>query len=92
MNERKDRILKLLIDRFSPESLSLSDDSHKHAGHHGHDGSPGTHFTLKMVSSEFDDVPRVGRQRLVYDCLEPEFETGLHAIVLKLTSLKEHIS
>jgi BolA protein len=80
---------KLLRERFAPNVLTLSDDSARHEGHAG--ASPGgeTHYSLKLVSTAFEGLSRVARQRLVYDTLREEFATGLHALALDLKTPSE---
>ena len=43
---------------LSPEQLAVIDDSEKHRGHAGHDGSGESHFTVEIVSAEFADLLR----------------------------------
>ena len=86
---RADRIKAQLEPRFAPVALELSDDSAKHAGHAG--AAPGgeTHYRLRLVSTAFEGLSRVARQRLVYDALREEFESGLHALSLDLKTPAE---
>ncbi|MBY0563600.1 MAG: BolA family transcriptional regulator [Hyphomonadaceae bacterium] len=71
-------------ERFAPLDFELVDESARHAGHAG--ASPGgeTHYRLRMISSAFSGLSRVARQRLVYAALQPEFDSGLHALSLDL--------
>ncbi|HRO02679.1 MAG TPA: BolA family protein [Terricaulis sp.] len=86
---RADRIKAQLGPRFTPVALELSDDSAKHAGHAG--AAPGgeTHYRLRLVSPAFEGLSRVARQRLVYEALREEFESGLHALSLDLKTPAE---
>ena len=43
---------QLLIAAFSPTRLELINDSSKHAGHSGDDGSGESHFHLQLSSQE----------------------------------------
>jgi BolA protein len=74
----------LLKTQFAPVHIALTDDSARHAGHAG--AAPGgeTHYKLSLVSTAFDGLSRVARQRLVYQALHEEFDTGLHALSLDL--------
>lgn len=74
---------------FTPLAFELSDDSAKHAGHAG--ASPGgeTHYRLRVVSTAFEGLSRVARQRLVYEALREEFDRGLHALSLELKTPSE---
>ena len=48
-----------------------------------------THYRLRIVSTSFAGLSRVARQRLVYDALREEFDTGLHALSLDLKTVAE---
>ncbi len=86
---RSARMEAALKKQFSPAELNVRDDSARHAGHAG--AAPGgeTHYHVTLVSAAFDGLSRVARQRLVYDALHEEFETGLHALSLDLKSPEE---
>ena len=68
---------------LSPVLLEIVDESAKHAGHAGARPGGQTHFAVKIVSSNFEGLSRVERQRKVYGLLEPQFAAGLHALALK---------
>lgn len=82
-NDRRTRIEAALTTAFEPVSLSVIDDSHKHAGHAG--AAPGgeTHYSVEIVAEAFAGLCRVQVQRAVMMVLQPEFDTGLHALALK---------
>lgn len=86
---RTERMIKTLETRFAPGSVSVLDDSARHAGHAG--ASPGgeTHYRVRIVSSAFEGLSRLARQRLVNELLSQEFETGLHALSLDLKTPDE---
>lgn len=64
----------------------MIDDSHKHVGHAGAQPGGETHYTVRMVATEFESMSRVQRQREVMSALKAEFDTGLHALSLKLSA------
>ena len=68
---------------LSPEHLAVIDDSEKHRGHAGHDGSGESHFTVEIVSAEFADKNRVARQRLVNAALADLLRDKVHALAIK---------
>ena len=86
----RDHLEKTLKNAFEPKHLEVIDESHLHAGHHGHDGSPGTHFKIILVSDIFEGMSRIESHRLVNQKLKDEFEQGLHALVLHLHTSKEY--
>ena len=74
------KIRKAIEETLSPTHLEVVNESHKHAGHAGDDGSGQTHFKLKVVSEKFEGLSRVNAQRLVNSFLDDAFSAGLHAI------------
>lgn len=86
---RASRIETRLRAEFAPVHFALTDDSSRHSGHAGARPGGETHYRLKMVAAAFDGLSRVARQRLVYQALGEEFDTGLHALSLDLKTPKE---
>ena len=81
-------ILEKLTSAFDPVSISLEDDSARHAGHHhdgGMDAQPGgeSHFNLTIVSAAFEGQGRVARQRAVNATLADELAGPVHALSIK---------
>ena len=88
MNDRQQRIHASLLAEFQPLVCEVEDESALHAGHAGA-ASGGGHYRLKLVSARFEGVNRVGRHRLVYDCLRALMPTEIHALALTLLSPSE---
>jgi BolA family transcriptional regulator, general stress-responsive regulator len=86
---RAARMETQLKAQFAPVHFALTDDSARHAGHAGAQPGGETHYTLKLVSTAFEGLSRVERQRQVYHLLREEFDTGLHALSLDLKTPKE---
>lgn len=86
---RASRIETQLRALFAPVDFVLTDQSAMHAGHAGARPGGETHYHLVMRAAAFDGLNRVARQRLVYDALGEEFETGLHALSLVLKTPSE---
>jgi BolA protein len=76
-------IKQKIMDNFAPEHLELVNESDRHKGHAGHDGSGESHFHLIVVSKKFDGYNRIARHRLVYKALDGLFSQGLHALSIK---------
>ena len=75
-----------LTDALRPASLTVANDSAKHAGHAGNPGGGAdaeTHFTVAVVAAAFEGRSLVARHRAVYDALGDEFAAGLHALAIK---------
>lgn len=80
-----ERMALRLRERLQPNHLEVIDESHQHAGHAGANGTGcGTHFRIRIASSQFADKTRVARHRLVYDALQDFIEQGVHAIAIEL--------
>ena len=77
-----------LSTAFAPQFLRVIDESHKHAGHMGHEGGAGhggeTHFRVEIVAERFLGKSRVERHRAVNDLLADEFASGVHALALDI--------
>tara|TARA_Y100001001_G_C7959637_1_gene292028 strand:- start:633 stop:896 length:264 start_codon:yes stop_codon:yes gene_type:complete len=85
---RKERIIKLIKNKFPDAEIEIKDDSEKHRGHMGFIEGGETHFRLKVVSDVFADLSRPEAHRLVNSILSDEFDDGLHALSLRLTAKK----
>ncbi len=79
-----------LAQALQPILLEIVNESYRHAGHAGDDGSGETHFRVTIVSQVFAGKSRVERQRMVYDLLKSELEGGLHALALKTVAPDEY--
>jgi BolA protein len=73
-------IAEKLEQALAPEHLTVVDDSHHHVGHAGARAGGETHFSVEIVSSKFDGLSRLQRQRLVYKILSEELEGPVHAL------------
>ena len=70
---------------LAPIMLEIADDSAKHAGHAGANGTGfGTHFRVRIGGVGFSTLSRVARHRLVYDALQDFIDQGLHALAIEL--------
>ncbi len=79
----QDRIRQKLTEAFQPVVLNIQDDSKKHAGHAGHDPKGETHFSVTIVSAEFEGLSPLARHRLIYAILAEELAERVHALSLK---------
>lgn len=86
----QERIREKLAQALQPSSLGIVNESHRHAGHAGDDGSGESHFRVTIVSGAFTGKSRVERQRMVYDLLSEELRGGIHALSLKVMSPDEY--
>ena len=72
-----------LQNALTPQQLAVIDDSEKHRGHAGHDGSGESHFTVDIVSDRFIGQNRVARQRMVNAALADLLRDKVHALAIK---------
>ncbi|WP_022682411.1 BolA family protein [Sphingobium bisphenolivorans] len=68
---------------LSPDQLAVINDSEKHRGHAGHDGTGESHFTVDIVAARFAGQSRVARQRLVNAALADLLREKVHALAIK---------
>ncbi|CAL9226933.1 unnamed protein product [Arabidopsis halleri] len=84
LGSRGMRIRERLEEELNPVELEVEDVSYQHAGHAAVRGSAGddgeTHFNLRIVSDVFQGKSLVKRHRLIYDLLQEELKSGLHAL------------
>ncbi|MEQ1499508.1 MAG: BolA family protein [Novosphingobium sp.] len=78
-----DEIEALLGAAFSPTRLAVINDSAKHHGHSGDDGSGESHFTIEIESAAFIGVNRLNRQRMVNAALGDIPGQRVHALAIK---------
>ena len=76
---------------LEPESVELSDDSARHAGHPGA-RSGGGHYQLTVVSQHFAGKSRLERHRMVYAALGTLMQREIHALALRTFTPGEHRS
>lgn len=76
-------IEKLLVASFTPTRLAVINDSAKHHGHLGDDGSGESHFTVEIESAAFTGVARLQRQRMVNAALGDIPGQRVHALAIK---------
>jgi len=80
--ERRARIESKLRERLGALHAEVVDESHLHAGHAGAQSGAG-HFRATIVSERFDGLSRVKAQRLVYQALDDEMGSEIHAFAMK---------
>jgi BolA protein len=89
MQTRASRIETAIQAAFPGASVTVEDDSHRHAGHAGARPGGETHYSLQVVSDRFSGLGRLARSRAVHAALEAEFSGGLHALSLRLLTPEE---
>jgi BolA protein len=77
-------IEKRLRESLAPSHLEVRNDSARHRGHAGDDGSGESHFFVEIVSERFAGMSRVARQRAVNAALADLLQTRIHALAMKV--------
>ncbi len=72
-----------LEQALAPAQLRVINDSDKHRGHAGHDGSGESHFTVEIEAAAFSGMSRIERQRAVNHALGDLLERRIHALAIK---------
>ena len=70
-----------LRERLRCLELRITDDSHLHAGHAGAQGGA-AHFTVQLLSADFEGLKRLARHRLIYDAVSDWIPDRIHALVI----------
>lgn len=78
-----------LTEAFEPERLEIVNESHLHAGHHGHDGEGETHLRIRIVAEYFKSMSRVDRHRAINAVVQPKIDEGLHACAIEVKAAGE---
>lgn len=80
----KDQIFHKLNNYFEPSILDVKNDSHLHSNHLQSPKSGNSHFSVKIKSKKLSHISRVDGQRMVYDLLKEELNSGVHALSIKI--------
>jgi BolA protein len=78
-----DEIEDRLTRAFQPSELQVVNDSHRHAGHSGDDGSGASHFAVRIRAVSLAAMPRIARHRAVHAALG-DLNQRVHAIALDI--------
>lgn len=81
--ERVELIDKILKEKLGALYVGIIDDSHRHKGHKNGGGG---HFSLTVVSPQFENVNLIDRVRMVYTALDEQINCEpklIHALQIK---------
>lgn len=79
----KQEIEKILTEKFSPETLEIINESYKHAGHSGHDGTGESHFRVIISGKDIPGNNRIEKHRAVQNSLA-NIEKEIHSVSIEL--------
>lgn len=84
-------VIEQRLQPLAMQVFEFRDDSHLHAGHAGNKG--GGHYAILVVSTQFEGVSRVQRQRMVQDLLADLFANRhIHALSVLAKTPNEYFA
>ena len=84
--EMQNEMERLLNEAFEPTRLDVINDSAKHSGHAGDDGSGESHFTVVIEATAFAGKSRLERQRMVNSALGDIPGERVHALSIQASA------
>ncbi|EAQ05865.1 BolA family protein [Yoonia vestfoldensis] len=69
---------------LDPQMLDVINESHKHAGHAGDDGSGESHWRVVIKAAALDDMSRIARHRAIHTAIGPDLMGRIHALAIDL--------
>lgn len=82
-------IEKRLRAALAPTRLAVINDSARHHGHAGDDGSGESHFTVEIEAEAFTGMTRLQRQRAVNAALGELMRERVHALAIRARASSE---
>ena len=81
---RKQRIDKILSNKFDNFLLEIVDNSNLHKGHNNFTGKNETHIKIILTKKNKISINRINIHRIINNLLEEEFKSGLHSLEIKI--------
>jgi len=81
---RKQRIDKILSNKFDNFLLEIIDNSNLHKGHNNFTGSDETHIKIILTTKDNSPYNRLSIHRIINSLLKEEFNSGLHSLEIKI--------
>ncbi|WP_322889600.1 MULTISPECIES: BolA family protein [unclassified Yoonia] len=69
---------------LAPQTLDVINESHKHAGHAGDDGTGESHWRVVIKAASLDDMSRIARHRAIHAAIGPDLMGRIHALAINL--------
>jgi BolA protein len=91
MHKNIQLIKERLQTALDPQTLTIKDDSAKHAGHAEALASGGGHYIVQIISSKFQNKTAINRHKMVYAALGDAMGSEIHAISIKAQTPTEAI-
>ncbi|UCV21615.1 BolA family protein [Ferribacterium limneticum] len=74
-------LLRQRLAALQPVSITVVDDSHRHAGHAG--ARDGGHYQLQIVAQAFAGKSTIARHRMIYDAAGDLMRGRIHALSIR---------
>jgi BolA protein len=87
MSSETVELLRQRLAALNPASITIEDESHRHAGHAG--ARDGGHYKLDIVATAFAGKNTVARHRLIYDAAGELMRGRIHALSIRALSPEE---
>ncbi len=81
---RKQRINKILSNKFNDYILEIIDNSNLHKGHNNFTGNDETHIKIILTKKNKIPINRLNIHRIINNLLDREFKSGLHSLEVKI--------
>lgn len=69
---------------FALSALEVINESHKHSGHAGDDGTGESHWKIVISAPEFALMTRIARHRAIHTALGPQIIGRIHALAIDI--------
>ncbi len=83
IEQRIDKLTKLLNEALEPTHLEIIDDRHKHRGHAAAEAGQ-SHFTVVISSPKFEGKTRIACHRMIYQACNDMINTEIHALQIHI--------
>ena len=77
-----DEIKQRLEQAFTPSRLEVINESHRHRGHSGDDGSGESHFRVVLRAEPLGMMSRIERHRAIHAALGADLVGRIHALAI----------
>ena len=76
--------IRTALAALSPTHLEVINESAKHAGHAGDDGSGESHWRIVIAAPALADLSRIARHRAIHDALGKDIIGRIHALAIDI--------
>ncbi len=83
MNTLEKEIIDKLEKAFSPSTLELIDETHKHQKHKQFQAGK-SHFKLRIASEQLSSLSTLKAHQAIYTCLGELMQTQIHALSIQI--------